>query len=96
MYSELDGLTLLSNSDAHSEHKLGREVNLLNTELSYDAMFNSFKTKNGFLGTYEYYPQRGKYFNDGHRNCYTSYDAYLSPKNNIYLVCKKPLQMDLF
>lgn len=71
-YDELDGLTLLSNSDAHSASKLGREVNLLNTEISFDDMFNAFKTKQGFRGTYEYFPQRGKYFNTGHRNCLVS------------------------
>ncbi len=89
-YDELDRLTLLSNSDAHSAHKLGREVNLLDAELSYDALFNAVKTKEGFLGTYEYYPQRGKYFNDGHRNCNVSFDA-IETNNIICPVCGKPL-----
>ena len=74
-YDALDNLTLLSNSDAHSPQNLGREVNLLNTELSYDAMFNAFKTKKGFLGTYEYFPQKGKCYNTGHRNCEVSLSA---------------------
>lgn len=74
-YDELDGLTLLSNSDAHSARNLGREVNLLNTELSYDAMFAAFKTKVGFVGTYELFPQKGKCYNTGHRDCNVSLSA---------------------
>lgn len=35
---DLDGLTLVSNSDAHSPAKLGREANLLDCALSYPAM----------------------------------------------------------
>lgn len=74
-YDELDKLTLLSNSDAHSARNLGREVNLLNTELSYDAMFTAFKTKVGFEGTYELFPQKGKCYNTGHRDCGISLGA---------------------
>jgi PHP family Zn ribbon phosphoesterase len=65
-YTALDHLTLMSNSDAHSAHKLGREVNVFDTILSYEDLFAAVKTRNGFRGTWEYYPQRGKYFNDGH------------------------------
>jgi uncharacterized protein (TIGR00375 family) len=74
-YDALDNLTLLSNSDAHSPQNLGREVNLLNAELSYDAMFNAFKTKQGFVSTYEYFPQKGKCYNTGHRECRVSFNA---------------------
>ncbi len=89
-YDALDKLTLLSNSDAHSARNLGREVNLLDAELSYTAMFNAFKTKQGFMGTYEYFPQKGKCYNTGHRNCTVSLriDEITS---NICPVCKRPL-----
>lgn len=86
-YSALDHLTLLSSSDAHSAHRLGREVNLFDTDLSYSAMFDAIKTKNGFKGTWEYYPQRGKYFNDGHRHCKVSFGT----DSGICPVCHKPL-----
>lgn len=89
-YDALDNLTLLSNSDAHSPRNLGREVNLLDTELSYDAMFNAFKTKQGFSGTYEYFPQKGKCYNDGHRNCNISLSTD-EVTDNICPVCSKPL-----
>ena len=89
-YDELNGLTLLSNSDAHSARNLGREVNLLNTDLSFDAMFHAFKTKQGFAGTYELFPQKGKCYNTGHRDCKVSFSA--EEINDVVCpVCNKPL-----
>jgi uncharacterized protein (TIGR00375 family) len=69
--SQLDGLTLVSNSDAHSPLNLGREANLLNTQLSYPAIKSAIQTgdTNVFPGTFEFYPQEGKYHLDGHRKC---------------------------
>jgi len=68
-WSALDRFTLISNSDAHSAPKLGREATLFNTERSYDGIFNAMKTRQGFVGTYEFFPEEGKYHHDGHRNC---------------------------
>lgn len=68
--SQLDKLTLVSNSDAHSPQKLGREANLLDTELSYSALVNAIQTGQGFGGTLEFFPEEGKYHLDGHRNCH--------------------------
>jgi uncharacterized protein (TIGR00375 family) len=68
-WSALDRFTLISNSDAHSAAKLGREATLFNTERSYDGLFNALKTKQGFAGTYEFFPEEGKYHHDGHRKC---------------------------
>ena len=67
--SDLDGRTLVSNSDAHSPAKLGREANLLGCGLSYPALSRAIATGEGFLGTLEFYPEEGKYHLDGHRNC---------------------------
>ncbi|XWN35159.1 MAG: UvrD-helicase domain-containing protein [Roseivirga sp.] len=67
--SALDRYTLISNSDAHSPQKLGREANRLDTALTYDAMFEAFQTGQGFLGTLEFFPEEGKYHLDGHRKC---------------------------
>ncbi len=67
--SSLDRYTLVSNSDAHSPQKLGREANLLDTDLTYDAMFGALQTRQGFLGTLEFFPEEGKYYLDGHRKC---------------------------
>jgi len=69
--SQLDGLTLISNSDAHSAAKLGREANIFSTPLSYDNMHQALKGTDpaGFQGTVEFYPEEGKYHLDGHRKC---------------------------
>lgn len=67
--SSLDGLTLVSHSDAHSPAKLGREADLLDTGLSYPELIRAIRTGEGFLGTVEFFPEEGKYHLDGHRNC---------------------------
>ncbi|MFC1830054.1 UvrD-helicase domain-containing protein [Thermodesulfobacteriota bacterium] len=69
--SGLDGITLISNSDAHSPLKIGREANLFNTTLSFDAIKTAIETgdPDRFLGTFEFYPEEGKYHLDGHRKC---------------------------
>ena len=67
--SALDSYTLVSNSDAHSPQKLGREANLLDCGLSYPALKRAMETGEGFGGTIEFFPEEGKYHLDGHRNC---------------------------
>ena len=69
--SELDSRVLISNSDAHSPAKIGREANLFDCELSYSAMHQALATADPkrFLGTVEFYPEEGKYHFDGHRKC---------------------------
>ena len=69
--SALDRYTLISNSDAHSPSKLGREANLFDTPLSYPAVVRAMRDKSsgGFRGTIEFYPEEGKYHYDGHRSC---------------------------
>lgn len=65
----LDAFTLISNSDAHSPRKLGREATVFDTEISYPCIRAALKTRRGFMGTIEFYPQEGKYHADGHRAC---------------------------
>ncbi|UCF72921.1 MAG: UvrD-helicase domain-containing protein [Deltaproteobacteria bacterium] len=69
--SFLDGYTLVSNSDAHSPERLGREANLFDAEISYSSMIAAMKgdSLHKFLGTIEFFPQEGKYHLDGHRKC---------------------------
>ncbi len=67
--SALDHLTLVSNSDAHSPAKLGREANLLDTGRTYPELVRAIRTGEGFQGTIEFFPEEGKYHLDGHRNC---------------------------
>lgn len=71
MCSFLDRYTLLSNSDAHSPERLGRNANLFNCEYSYQHIFEAIKKADGksFIGTIDMFPQEGKYHYDGHRKC---------------------------
>ena len=94
--SSLDGITLISNSDAHSPANLGRESNLFDTDLSYDAIVGALKTGDleRFRGTLEFYPEEGKYHYDGHRKCETRFDPDRSIANKgICPVCGKPLTL---
>jgi uncharacterized protein (TIGR00375 family) len=76
--SELDQVMLVSNSDAHSPAKLGREANVFACDLDYFEIMRVLREKDTskFLYTIEFFPEEGKYHYDGHRNC----DRRLSPK----------------
>ena len=94
--SDLDNLTLISNSDAHSPAKLGREANRFTTELSYAAIRSALKTgdKTKFAGTIEFYPEEGKYHMDGHRKCNVSLMPEESSRlGGICPVCGKPMTL---
>lgn len=67
----LDRYVLMSNSDAHSARKIGREANVFNCPPDYDAIIHAMKTKDRsqFLFTIEFFPEEGKYHYDGHRAC---------------------------
>jgi len=67
--SQLDRYTLVSNSDAHSPGKIGREACRFDCELSYWAMRHALETGHGYGGTVEFFPEEGKYHLDGHRAC---------------------------
>lgn len=90
---QLDGVTIISNSDAHSPRNLGREATVINSELNYQEIIEAIKTNDERLvGTIEFYPQEGKYHFDGHRAC----GIVLSPNesrklNDICPKCGKPL-----
>ena len=69
--SALDNITLISNSDAHSPSKLGREANVLDCDLDYRDVTRVIKEGDPkeFLFTVEFFPEEGKYHFDGHRSC---------------------------
>ena len=67
--SALDRFHLISNSDAHSPAKLGREANLLDIPMSYEGLAGAIQTGKGLYGTIEFFPEEGKYHMDGHRKC---------------------------
>jgi uncharacterized protein (TIGR00375 family) len=66
----LDDYAFISNSDAHSPAKLGREATCFETELSYPGLRQALRRPfSGLLGTIEFFPEEGKYHWDGHRAC---------------------------
>ena len=94
--SGLDGLTLVSNSDAHSPSKLGREANLFDTDLSYEGIRTAMQTGKPptFLGTIEFYPEEGKYHLDGHRKCGVRlWPGETEKLNGLCPVCRRPLTL---
>lgn len=92
--SHLDRYRLMSNSDAHSPQKLGREACVFNTEMNYFAMRKALETGIGYGGTAEFFPEEGKYHMDGHRNCGVRFSPEESRAHaGICPACKKPLTL---
>lgn len=95
LWSALDRFSLVSNSDAHSGDKLGRECNLFAGDISYEGIYRSLRGEglgHKFLGTMEFFPEEGKYHLDGHRKC----NVVMEPRetltrDGICPVCGKPL-----
>jgi len=92
--SSLDPFPLVSNSDAHSPWKIGREANVFSEPFDFQTLKEILqkKDKERFLFTVEFFPEEGKYHFDGHRNC----GVRLSPEEaekmgNICPVCGRPL-----
>jgi len=96
--SMLDNITLISNSDAHSPQKLGREANVLQfqneKEITYSEIMRVIQEgdREKFKYTIEFYPEEGKYHFDGHAACKFSCHPRDSKKyKGICPLCKKPL-----
>ncbi len=92
----LDNLSFVSNSDAHSPRFVGRNASVFNTDLSYfgirEALENKDLTK--YPGTIDMHPELGKYHYDGHRKC----NVCLNPvqtleTDGICPECNKPLTL---
>ena len=67
--SQLNPYVLVSNSDAHSPPKIGREATIFHTQQDYYSILHALKTGHGYVGTIEFFPEEGKYHLDGHRTC---------------------------
>lgn len=90
--SKLDRYQLVSNSDAHSPSKLGREANLLDIDCSYEGLYRAIQTGEGLEGTVEFFPEEGKYHFDGHRKCGVSLSPVEAERlGGICPVCGKKL-----
>ncbi len=96
--SALDRISLISNSDAHSPAKLGREANIFGFEHESDITYNEIMRilregdRKKFMSTIEFYPEEGKYHYDGHATCLFSCTPEQTKKyNGRCPKCKKPL-----
>lgn len=95
--SSLDNIALISNSDAHSLRKLGREANVFeiaSDKLSYDEIIRVIceKKPSEFLHTIEFFPEEGKYHLDGHADCkFSCLPEKTKQLEGICPVCKKKL-----
>ncbi|MDR2194230.1 MAG: UvrD-helicase domain-containing protein [Treponema sp.] len=73
--SSLDRFSIISNSDAHSLEKLGREATIFEMDRSFSSLSKALRLapeeqkKEDVTGTIEFYPQEGKYHYAGHRKC---------------------------
>ncbi len=91
-WSALDRFSLVSNSDAHSPSRLGREANVFDVPLTFPSIREALKSKKGLLFTIEFFPQEGKYHYDGHRKCGVSFAPQESMlQNNICPLCGRLL-----
>ena len=64
----LDGVSIVSFSDAHSLPNLGRELTVFGGELSYDGLSQALRDQQ-IEYTVEFFPEEGKYHHSGHRKC---------------------------
>jgi DNA helicase-2/ATP-dependent DNA helicase PcrA len=92
LISALDSHVLISNSDAHSPGKTGREANIFDTDLDYNQMIHAMTTGRRFMGTIEFFPEEGKYHLDGHRKCQVRFHPVeTADHNGVCPKCGKPL-----
>lgn len=95
--SALDNVMLISNSDAHSLDKLGREANVFELESpSYEEFVRVLREqdRSAFVETIEFFPEEGKYHLDGCANDRFS----CTPKESAKLgdrcpKCKRPMTL---
>ena len=65
----LDNVSIMSFSDAHSAPNLGRELTVVNGEMTYDGLVQAMRRQD-ISYTVEFYPEEGKYHHSGHRACH--------------------------
>ncbi len=95
--SMLDKISLISNSDAHSPEKFGREANvfdLSDDQFSFDGFMRVLRERDqkSFLYTIEFYPEEGKYHVDGHADCGIALEPNETKRlGGLCPKCKRPL-----
>lgn len=88
---ELDCVSIVSFSDAHSLPKMGRELTVIEGDLTYEGLRQSLRQQR-IAYTVEFFPEEGKYHHSGHRKC----GVNMSPRqaaavNGVCPVCGRRL-----
>ncbi len=90
---DLDDVSIVSFSDAHSLPKMARELTVFNGEPSYDGLAQALRAQD-IAYTIEFFPEEGKYHNSGHRKCGVSYDpAEVSRYGRACPVCGRSMTL---
>ena len=90
---ELDDVSIVSFSDAHSLPKLARELTVFNGSPSYDGLAESLRTQD-IAYTVEFFPEEGKYHHSGHRRCGVSLTPdEVNEHGSTCPVCKRPVTL---
>ena len=90
---ELDDLSIVSFSDAHSLPKLARELTIFNGSPSYDGLAESLRAQD-IAYTIEFFPEEGKYHHSGHRRCGVSLDPNeVNERGSACPACGRPLTL---
>ena len=93
---DLDDLSIVSFSDAHSLPKLARELTVFNGdrgELSYDGLVESLRSQD-IAYTVEFFPEEGKYHLSGHRKCGVRYEPHeIAAIGSVCPVCGRTMTL---
>ncbi len=92
--SALDRFVLVSNSDAHSPDKIGREANVFREPVDFYELRRILldHDRQRFLFTIEFFPEEGKYHYDGHRTCGVRFHPRETRQHRgLCPVCGRPL-----
>lgn len=96
---ELDDVTFISNSDAHSPalNRMGREFTTVSAPCTYEGILSRLR-KNRIEATAEFNPMEGRYFLTGHRGSrkghdgrYCVYGPGKMPQDGLCPICGKAL-----
>jgi PHP family Zn ribbon phosphoesterase len=102
MVPELDRMTLISNSDAHSPalHRMGREFTTIDARRDYESIIKTLR-RGHVIHTAEFNPSEGRYFLTGHRagrkghedGGHCIFSPRHTPSDGLCPICGKPLTM---
>ena len=91
----LDRITMISGSNAHMPGTIGREACVFNAALHYFEIKNAlqFKRRDELLYTIEFFPEEGRNYLSGHKECGTCYSPLESRSlGHLCTACGKPVK----